>query len=132
MAIAIIGLVTWLVIMVFAIVPKRFTLVEMVFLYFVSSILSVTIFSILVVNLHWIPASKDMEKALALDICRFIEIPLLLIMSSDILNSPLRTRTRWLIATAICILLVVNDWILVSLGILVFRKWNYFFAFIDF
>jgi hypothetical protein len=79
MAIALISLVPWLVIMVFAIVPKRFNLGEMVFLYFVSSILSVTIFSILVVNLHWIPASNGVEKALALDICRFVEIPLLLI-----------------------------------------------------
>ncbi|MFK9091689.1 hypothetical protein [Bacillus salipaludis] len=131
MTIAIISLVTWIVIIVFAIVPKRFTLVEMVFLYLASSILTVTIFSILVSNLHWIPASKDVEKALALHICRFVEIPLLLIMSSDILNSPLRIRTRWLIAITIIIFLVVNDWILVSLGILVFKKWNYMYAFID-
>lgn len=131
MKIAIISLVTWIVIIVFAIVPKRFTLVEMAFLYLVSSILTVTIFSILVSNLHWIPASRDVEKALALHICRFIEIPLLLIMSSDILNSSLRPRIRWLIVITICIFFVVNDWILVSLGILVFKKWNYLFAFIN-
>lgn len=132
MSIAIVCLVTWLVLAVFAIVPKRFTLQEMVFLYFVSSVLTVTVFTVLDLNLHWVPASHDVEKALALNVCRFIEIPPLLIMAADLLNSPLRARTRWAIAAAVCLFLVFNDWILLWCQILVYRQWNSFYAFIDY
>lgn len=132
MAVATLCIITWIVIIVFAIVRNRFTLVEIVFLYFTSCILTVTIFAILVVNLQWVPAGDSVEKAIALDICRFVEIPLLLILSADVLNSSLRRHKRWLIATLIGTLLVINDWILVSLGILEFRKWNYFYDFIAF
>lgn len=132
MSIAVICSVTWLVISVFAIVPKRFTLVDMVFIYFVSTILSRTIFTILDINLQWVPASRETEKALALNIGRFIEIPLILIMAADILNSRLRTPNRWGIALVICLFLTINDWIYLSLDIVEYRKWNYIYAFIDY
>lgn len=132
MSIAIVCLVTIFVIIVFAIVPKRFALVEMVFIYFVSSILTVTIFTLIDINLEWVQASRDVEKALALHICRFVEIPLLLILSSDFLNSPVRARFRWTIAAGVCLFLTINDQILLGLGILVYNKWNTLFAFLDY
>jgi hypothetical protein len=132
MSLAVICLVTWFVIVVFALVPKRLTLIEMVFIYFVCSILTVTLFTIFDINLNWVPASRNVEKAIALNICRFIEIPLLLILSTAILNSSLRARIRWLIAAFICLFLTVNDFLLTGFGILVFNKWNNLIAFFDY
>ncbi|WP_286230239.1 hypothetical protein [Neobacillus mesonae] len=132
MSIAVICFVTWLVIIVFAIMPKGLTLVEMIFTYFVSSILTVIIFSILDVNLHWVPASKDVEKGVALNICRFVEIPLLLIIGASILNSRLRPITRWLLAAAIYLFFMINERLLLSLGIIVYHNWNMFFASINY
>jgi hypothetical protein len=132
MSLAIIAVVTWLVMIVFAIIPKRFTLSEIVFLYIISSIMTVTVFTIIDVDLHWVPTTRSPEKSLALDICRFIAIPLLLIMSAEILNSPLKARWRWTIAAAICVFLNANDWLLQWLRIIVYRQWNFLYAFLDF
>jgi hypothetical protein len=132
MSLAVLAVVTWLVMIVFANIPKRFTLTEMIFLYFVSSILTVTAWTIFDVNFQWVPATRNVEKSFALYICRFIEIPLLLIMSSEVLNSSLRARWRWTTAMSICIFLTVNDWILVQFGILVYHQWNYVYAFLDY
>lgn len=131
-SIAAISLISWLVTIVFAMVPKKFTLTEMVFLYFVSSILTVATFTTFDINLQWVVASRNVEKSLALHVCRFVEIPLLLILSSEALHSPLSAIWRWTIAAAICTFLTVNDWILVQFGILMYRQWNYAYAFLEF
>lgn len=133
MSLALLAVLTWLVMIVFANIPKRFTLSEIIFLYFVSSIMTVAVFTLFDVNLQWVTATRNVEKSLALDLCRFIEIPLLLIISSEVLiNSSLRVGWRWTKAAAICLFLTVNDWILVQFGILVYRQWNYIFAFLDY
>ncbi|MFC4799643.1 hypothetical protein ACFPA1_09765 [Neobacillus sp. GCM10023253] len=133
MSLALLAMVTWLVMIVFANIPKRFTLTEIIFLYFVSSIMTVTVFTLFDENFQWVTATRNVEKSLALDICRFVEIPLLLIMSSEVLiNSSLRVGWRWTIAATICLFLTVNDWILVQFGILEYRQWNYVFAFLDY
>lgn len=132
MSFALLALITWLVMIVFANIPKRFTFTEIIFLYFVSSIMTVTVFTIYDVNFHWVPATRNVEKSFALDLCRFVEIPLFLIISSEFLtNSSLRVGWRWTIAATICMLLTVDDWLLVQLGILVYRQWNYVYAFIN-
>lgn len=131
-SIAALSVIAWCVIILFAMIPKKFTLTEMVFLYFVSSIITVAVFTTFDVNLQWVPATRNVEKSLALDVCRFIEIPLLLIISSEVLHSSLRARWRWTIAAAICLFLTINDWILVQLGILVYRHWNYVYAFLSY
>ena len=74
MSLAVLAVVTWIIIIVFAYFPKRFTLTEMIFLYFVSSIMTVTAFTLFDVNFQWVTATRIVEKSLALDICRFVEI----------------------------------------------------------
>lgn len=132
MYIAALSLISWCVIMALAMIPKKFALTEMVFLYFVSSIMTVSEFTLFDVNLQWVTASRDVEKSLALHVCRFIEIPLLLIISSEVLTSSLRKSWRWTIAAAICMFLTLDDWVLVQFGILEYRRWNYLFAFLDY
>lgn len=132
MSIAVICSVTWLVIIVFAIIPKRFTLVEMFFLYFVSAIISCTMFAILDVNLQWVPASRNVEKGIALNIGRFIEVPLILMIAAEMLNSQIQVLKRWGIALAICLFITIDDWLYLSTGIVEYRKWNYILAFLDY
>lgn len=132
LSIAAVSVIAWFVIIALAMIPKKFTLTEMVFVYFVSSIMTVSAFTLLDVNLQWVTAARNVEKSLALHVVRFIEIPLLLIIASEVLTSSLKKIWRWMIAAAICLFLTLNEWGLVQFGILEYRRWNYGFAFLEY
>lgn len=128
MLVALFALIAWIIIIVFVLVPKGLTITEMIFLYFIIGILTVTVFTILDVNLHKVPVTRDVEKSFALHICRFIIIPLLLMMASGILNSPLKRKWRWAIGASILILLLVDDWLLGRFKIVYFRDWGLLYS----
>lgn len=124
MSIAIIAFAASLVIILFVLVQKWITIAEMVFLYFIVGILTVTLFTIMDVNLQWVPVTRKIEKGLALHICRFVIIPLLFIMAAGFLNSPLKVRWKFLLATVIFALLMVDDWLMRHFDLIFFRKWS--------
>ncbi|WEG10987.1 hypothetical protein PU629_12450 [Pullulanibacillus sp. KACC 23026] len=130
MSLALFTLIAWIIMIVFVIVPKWLTITESFFLYFVIGILSVALFTILDVNLHWVPVTRDLEKSLDLDICRFIIIPLLIIMAAGSFNSPLRAILRWMIGAVILALLLLDDWVMQRCGLIDFRQWSYLYSFL--
>ena len=130
MSLAIIALVAWLVMIVFVLVPKWLTLTDIFFLYFIVGIMTVSLFTLLDVNLHWVPVTRKVEKSLALDLCRFIIIPLLVIMAAGILNSPLRAGWRWTIGLVILVILVADDWMMIRLALIDFRQWTFLNSFL--
>lgn len=89
-------------------------------------------FAILDVNLQWVPASRNVEKGIALNIGRFIEVPLILMIAAEMLNSQIQVLKRWGIALAICLFITIDDWLYLSTGIVEYRKWNYILAFLDY
>ncbi|GEO27162.1 hypothetical protein AAC03nite_29470 [Alicyclobacillus acidoterrestris] len=125
MALAVFALVAWLVMIGFVFVPKWLILTEICFLYFIIGVLSVTVFTVLDVNLQWVPTTRDVEKSLALDVCRFIIIPFLLMMAAGFLNSPLRARWRWILGAAMLVPLMADDWLIRAFGLIIFTsRWN--------
>ncbi|EPZ52811.1 hypothetical protein [Alicyclobacillus acidoterrestris] len=125
MSLAVFAMVAWLVMIGFVLVPKWLTLTEMCFLYFIIGVLSVTVYTVLDVNLQWVPVAHDVEKSLALDVCRFIIIPFLLIMAAGFLNSPLRARWRWILGAAMMVPLMADDWLIRAFGLITFTsRWN--------
>ncbi|GGE52673.1 hypothetical protein GCM10011391_34400 [Pullulanibacillus camelliae] len=130
MYLAIITLIAWSVMILFIIVPKWLTLTEMVFLYFIIGIVTVTLFTVLDMNLHWVPVTRNVEKSLALDICRFIIIPLLVIIAAGMLNAPLRFRWRLTMGSIIMVLLMANDWIMQRFRLIFFHHWNFLYSFL--
>ncbi len=127
-SLAVLALVACFVMIVFAIIPKGFTLTEMFFLYFLIGIFTITLFTILDVNLHWVPLTRNIEGSFAMYICRFIVIPFEILMSVCVLHSHLKTRWRWGLSAAILLLLCVEDRIYLWFGLIVFRRWNEFYS----
>lgn len=128
MLVALFALIAWMIIIVFVLVPKRLTVTEMIFLYYIIGILTVTLFTILDVNLQWVPVTRDIEKSFALHICRFIIIPFLLMMASGVIDSPLRRRWRWSIGVLILILLLVDDGLMLRFEMITFRHWSLLYS----
>ncbi len=124
MSIAVLAMFACLVMIVFAIVPKGLTLIEMVFLYFIIGILTITQFTILDVNLHWVPVTRSVEGSFAIYICRFIVIPFLILLSVCVLNSHMQAKWRMVLLTTIVIVLCVGDRIYLRAGLITFHRWN--------
>lgn len=128
MSIAVLALLAWLVLSVFAIVPKGLTLTELVFLYFFIGILTVTFFTILDVNLHWVPLTRSVEGAFAMYIDRFVVIPFSIILSVCVLHSHLKTIWRWLLSAAIVSFLCLADRIYLWADLITYHRWNEFYS----
>ncbi|WP_312094634.1 hypothetical protein [Niallia sp.] len=128
MALAILALLACLVLIVFAIVPKGLTLTEMVFLYFVIGISTITFFTILDVNLQWVPLTRSVEGSFAMYICRFIVIPFQILLAVSILHSQMKAKWRWGLAITMILCLCLEDQVYLWADLLTFHKWNKFYS----
>lgn len=128
MSLAILALLAWLVLIVFAIVPKGLALNDMIFLYFLIGILTITLFTLLDVNLHWVTLTRSVEGSFAMYICRFILIPFQILLSVCVLNSQLKAKWRWGISVIIVALLCLADRIYLWADLITYRRWNEFYA----
>ena len=128
MSIAIMSLLACIVLIVFAVVPKGLMLTEIVFLYFIIGILTITVFTILDVNLHWVPLTRTVEGSFAMYICRFIVIPFQILLSICILCSSWKAKWRWLFTGIIVLLLCLEDRIYIWADLLSFENWNQLYS----
>ncbi|MFP5114358.1 hypothetical protein ACSU64_18520 [Bacillaceae bacterium C204] len=128
MSIAVLALLAWFVLIVFAIVPKGLTLTEMIFLYFLIGIVTITLFTILDVNLQWVPLTRSVEGSFAMYISRFIVIPFHIILSVSVLHSHLQAKWRWGFLAIIVLSLCVADQIYLWAGLITYRRWNEFYS----
>ncbi|WP_276352983.1 hypothetical protein [Cohnella caldifontis] len=128
MSLAVLAFMAWLVMIVFAMIPKGLTLKEMIFLYFVIAVLTITLFTVMDVNLHWVPLTRQVEGSFAMYICRFIFIPLLVLMATCVLLSNLRARWRGASLALILSALCAADRIYLRLELIEYVRWNEFYS----
>jgi len=130
MALDLVIFIAWIVIVVFAIAPKRIALVDIVFLYFITVILITSTFTFLDVNLHAVTVSRSVGKSFAAIISRMIPIPLLLIISVNALRSSLQVKYKWWIGCAVLLVLTAYDWLLKWSDVIMYRNWNVLYVFV--
>ncbi len=130
MSIAILALMAWIVMIVFVIIPKRLTLTELLFLYFVIVIFTITLFTVLDINLQWAPLTRRTEGSFAMYICRFVYIPLLVLLGAAALLSRLRAKWRGAWTFIIVLALTGADRVYLQLDLLKFKHWNSGYSFL--
>ena len=86
--------------------------------------MTITLFTILDVNLHWAPVTRKVEGSFAIYICRFIVIPFAILMSVSVLNSQLKAKWRWVLSATILLFLCLFDQVYLWANLLVFHRWN--------
>jgi len=128
MSIAVVALLAWFVLSIYALVPKGLTLTDIIFLYFLIGIFSITLFTILDVNLRWVPLTRSVEGSFAMYISRFIVIPFPVLLSVSILNSQLKAKWRWGLSVIIVAFLCTANRIFLWADLITYRKWNEFYA----
>jgi hypothetical protein len=131
MSLAICTLITWLVIIVFSLIPKKLDEIEMVFLFFVNTIFELSIFTIFHVNLKWLEVNHSMEKSFADLVLRIGLIPIVFIITSNILLYSWK-YLKWIIVLAIILAFLLINKLIVWLGILTTTHWNLLYTLIVF
>jgi hypothetical protein len=127
-SLAVLALMAWVVMIVFAIVPKGLTITELLFLYFVIVIATITLFTTLDVNLHWATITRSVEGSFAMYICRLVFIPLLVLMGACVLLSRLNALRKVVLFALVVLALGGADRIYLRLDLLNFEKWNSVFS----
>ncbi|TLS53891.1 hypothetical protein FE782_00605 [Paenibacillus antri] len=124
MSLAVLALMAWFVLLVFGMVPKGLSLLDLVFLYFVIVIMTIAVFTTLDANLHWVPLTRSVEGALAMYICRFFFIPPLVLLAVCVLLSRLKTQWRIALSATIVFILSGADWVYLRLELMEYERWN--------
>ncbi|KIL39660.1 hypothetical protein SD70_18640 [Gordoniibacillus kamchatkensis] len=122
MAILIGTVVTWMAVTFFSIIPKKIPPFETIFLFCVNTIFELSIFSILHLNLKFIVVEPGIGNGIADLMLRLIELPLLLVASSNILLYSNKVKWCWVALIILFTLLVQQtlEW----MDIITFQRWN--------
>lgn len=127
MAIVIGTVVAWIAVTVFCLIPKKLTPFGMIFLFFTDTVLELGTFSPLHVNLKLVQVSPGVDNAVADLMFRYIELPLLLVATSNLLLHSSKI-VKWAGVTAIVLFTLVVQLFLVWQGMLIFHNWNILYS----
>jgi len=122
-SIAVCAFITWIIIIILSLIPKKLSEVDMVLLYFANAIFEVSIFTVIHVNLSWIEVNHSVEKSLADLIIRFVMFPLLFLIMSNVMMYHWKF-TKWVIAAGIAFFFILINMLLGWLGINKMLHWN--------
>jgi hypothetical protein len=119
--------VTWISITVFLLIPKKLTLFEMIFLFCVDTIYELSIFSILHVNLKLIVVEPGISNGIADLMFRIIVLPLLLVITSNLLLFS-NKKIKWCGVVLIVLITLILQQILIQINTLSFHNWNIIYS----
>lgn len=109
--------IAWVTIILFAIIPKRLSILDFIFLYCIVLCLTSTSLTILVLNLHVIKIPMPTIDLWAVTVFRMITVPLLILMLMNALQGTL----RWFISFSILMVLTTHDWVLYRFKVIHYR-----------
>ncbi|MFC5448605.1 hypothetical protein [Paenibacillus aestuarii] len=123
MSLAICILLTWVVIIILSLIPKKLSELEMIFLYFCNIIFEISVFTILHLNLQIIQVSNETEKSFADLVLRIIMIPTVMMISSNVLLYAWG-YLKWILAAMMILSFIGVQKLIEALGILSTTNWN--------
>jgi hypothetical protein len=122
MQLPICALFAWLAILIFSLMPKRLSILDLVFLYFIILIFSTMTFTILDINLNVVTIRRTPIISFSTIITRIVTIPVLIMVAVDALQFSGGRKPRWLMAIAIWFSLNVFDWVLDLLKVITYHR----------
>ncbi|QSO55507.1 hypothetical protein JZ785_27515 (plasmid) [Alicyclobacillus curvatus] len=123
MSLAVCVLISWCAIAVLALIPKKLSTVETVFLFFVCTIFELSVFTIFHLNLHWIMVNNHVEQSLADLVIRLVCVPVELVITSNFMLYSSRPL-KFVLMVAVLLVNVLLQKTLEWLGILFTSHWH--------
>lgn len=131
MSVGVCALITWIVLIIFTVMPKKLSELDMIFLYFVNTIFELSVFTIVHINLKWLTVSHGVEESFADLILRLIMIPVVFVIATNILLYSWKFL-KWMILIGIIIFFIMLSFLLEKLGVIILNHWNIFYTIIMF
>ncbi|PLS02439.1 hypothetical protein [Neobacillus cucumis] len=131
MTISIISSITLLILISYCVTPKKLHIFEIIFIWLVVWLLMHPLSWIIYVNLTWLKVSTNLGDFWAYAFDRLILLPLLIVLFFEAL---LRTNRKVAIYTVLFVeilILMLDEYVLLKLGVLHEVNWNIVFSFIE-
>ncbi len=118
------SLAAWLVIALFAVLPKKLPVTENLCVFFCTSLLMTSAFTTLSINLKRIETSDRLDFFFCREFGRFIIFPVLLLVFTNVFFIVRTAALRWGIALFTLATLCSVHFSFRFLGIITFHHWN--------
>lgn len=128
MALTLFFLILWFVIFCFTLLPKKLSLVENTFLFFVISIVIMNSFTITSLNLKWIEPNKETEMFFAYLLYRAIIYPVALLFLSNLIFMYEKLSVRLLGGILIPVFIFLVEVLGEKLHIYGYNQWNHWYS----
>ncbi|ULL16887.1 hypothetical protein DVH26_22030 [Paenibacillus sp. H1-7] len=132
MSVFVYSLIAWIVISVFAILPKKLPLTENLCVYFCCAILMTSTFTTLTMNLQLLVNSNRLDFYFCREIGRYIIYPVLLLVFTNIFFTVKLAVMRWGAAILTFAALCSVHFLFRFIGDLTFIRWNSLFSMVMF
>lgn len=127
MQVPICSLIAWLTIALFSFIPKKLTIIQFVFLYCVTLILTTTAYTIFDANLQIVTIPRNTTSSVSTIISRLITVPLLIMAIINALQTKRFTLSR-IMALVLWMVLSGFDWLLNQIHVIAYHDWNVCYA----
>jgi hypothetical protein len=121
-------IIAWMISACYWMLPKHFSFIDVLILWFLNSIAIVSLHTILSLNWYWISISENIELFLSFLLIRSIIDPMLLLIFENIFYHTLKAVWKTFTAIGILTLFLVIEFLSVRLHIVTFITFNYFYA----
>lgn len=122
-------LISWLFIIVFALIPKRLNFVEFIFSYFVTTIIITSTFTLMDINLHKVVIDKRPEYAFAIIIIRTILFPTVFMVSVNGVWAPFGPVRKFGVGIFPFFVILGTHWAFKAMGVLKLQGLSVWFLF---
>lgn len=132
MTVFIYSMVAWIVIVLFAILPKKLPITENMCVFFCCSLLMTSTFSTLTINLQRFVISDRLDFYFCREIGRYIIYPVLLLAFTNVFFTARLAAMRWGMAILTFTALCSVHFLYRLLGDLTYNRWNPFLSMLIF
>lgn len=124
MQVALFALITWLIIIIFSVIPKTLNIIENIIMFFLISIIELNFYTILTLNLKIVENSKDPKLFFAVLMNRSIIIPLTFLIFINVYTFLKEKFKKLGVIVVTLSFLTLMDLLPLHIGMKVYRGWT--------
>ncbi|MEQ6378615.1 hypothetical protein RZN25_17555 [Bacillaceae bacterium S4-13-56] len=128
MALTVFSLILWLTIFCFSLLPKKLSLLENSFVFFVLSVVIMNSFTIASLNLKWIESNKETEMFLVYILYRAIIYPVALLFLTNLIFMYETFSTKLVGAILVPIFILLVEISGEKLNVYTYKQWNNWYS----
>ncbi|MBB6451839.1 small-conductance mechanosensitive channel [Salirhabdus euzebyi] len=124
-------ILSWISITIYALLPKKLKVVEVIFVFFVGSILVMNLFTIVEYNFELITLTTETDKYFSLLLYRSVILPVVLLTFITILQTVESNVHKWGSSLFLYGFILLVEYLGIKFAIYFYTKWSFLLSSID-